>query len=314
MSISYSPDASGRRRRCQGGGTKVLGEIGQRRDDRRAGAVHRRTTLGLDRRAARRHRGPYLARALIERAIARPARQGALSMTRLVIERSRREGKPAAGQRGAGHRLHPARSRPAWTRCGFARHAARASSRQSLGSIAVLMPRHSLGDDMQRQGAVKRHDRADRAADTARSIWLPDAEDDAWTRFCLQHADEILLLGDATAEPALSEIEEQPADATAAPHHHRARRRWCCCTDTDTMSPRGTVALAGAARPPAAPPPPPAPRSRHGTARPRSFRAARSGWCWPAAGRAALPISASIRHSKQPASPSTSSAAPRSAR
>lgn len=85
--------------------------------------------------------------------------------------------------------------------------------------------------------------------DHAAIYLVADPEDFAWTRACLQNADEILLLADAEADPRLSVIEMQllagPCAVTVA------RRSLILLHDTQTATPRGTarwVALRGRPR------------------------------------------------------------------
>jgi len=184
-----------------------------------------------------------VSRPVIERAITQ-APQIALSMTRLVIERFRQnESTRPTSPVPVNVCILPISANV--DAMGFAR-ALRAAQPASLGSIAMLGAEQiaeSLGADMQspvwrRHGAVTRH--VDAVEQENNAVYLVAGHaDSAWTRFCLQHADEIVLLGDAKAEPGLSAVE---ADLLQGDRPISiARRTLVMLHEADTKSPRGTV-------------------------------------------------------------------------
>lgn len=184
-----------------------------------------------------------VSRPLIERTIAQ-APDIALSLTRLVIERFRqRERDRPASPVPVNVCILPIS--PGVDAMGFAR-SLRARQPQSLGSIAVLGTGHiteSLGADAgspvwRRHGAVTRYLDAVEEENTAVYL-VAGNRDHAWTRFCLQHADEIILLADASADPAPSEIEQRLllGDGRIT----IARQTLVLLHAAETRSPRGTA-------------------------------------------------------------------------
>ncbi len=141
-------------------------------------------------------------------------------------------------------------------------------------------------------------------------VFVADAQMSPWTRRCLMHADRVLIVGRAGADPAPGPVERAFHELglkTRAelvllhPDDDRAARpaRWRGSSRAQrrsriTTSGSATTATCGASR--GAP------------------AAARSGWCWAAAAPAASRTSARCAPSRRPASRSTWSAAPASAR
>jgi NTE family protein len=154
-----------------------------------------------------------LAHAAIENIISKQP-QIALSMTRLVIQRfRRRERERPMPVVPVNICLLPIT--PGTDAAKFADRL-RAAQPPSHTPIAII----SFGDIASRFGAVPdeavwRRDGAvteyvGRIEAQCSAIYLAaDAPDTAWTRFCLQHADEILLLADAAGDAGLSEVERR---------------------------------------------------------------------------------------------------------
>lgn len=63
-------------------------------------------------------------------------------------------------------------------------------------------------------------------------------QDCAWTRFCVENADEILLIGDADADPALGDFEERLASGR---HRIMARQTLVLLQRSSTRTPRHTA-------------------------------------------------------------------------
>ena len=158
-------------------------------------------------------------RATIERAIMQNP-EIEMSMTRLVIRRFRR---------GEGERQAPVVPVNICILPITAGIDAVAFSRQlrevqaaDAGSIAVI----SADDIAERFGTdpahpIRQHDDAlashvDEIEARSRAVYLSaDGDDTPWTRFCLRHADEVLLLADAARDPGLSGIERACLPPTA---------------------------------------------------------------------------------------------------
>jgi NTE family protein len=182
-----------------------------------------------------------VSRAVIEAAI-RHSPQLAVNMARLVIERFRKAetARPPVsvpvnvcflpisrsvdvlGLADALRRLQPAASGPI-----------------ALLSGAAVSQR--LGDTTEpaqwgRHGAVARHVHEVEEANAA-VYFVADFEDTAWTQFCLQHADEVVLLGDSEADPALSPVESRHLGEAMVTI---ARRTLVLLHDAAKQSPRGT--------------------------------------------------------------------------
>ncbi len=184
-----------------------------------------------------------VSRPVIERAI-KQAPEIALSMTRLVIDRFRQNqnARPAAAVPVNVCILPITAGVDAMA---FAQ-ALRSRQPQSFGPVAVLSADEvtaQTGNDAngaawQRHGAVARY--VDEIEEAHAAVYLVAGyEDSAWTRFCLQHADEIVLLGDPKADPAPSAVETQLL-AGEAPLTI-ARRTLVLLHDESTKSPSGTT-------------------------------------------------------------------------
>jgi NTE family protein len=154
-----------------------------------------------------------LTHAVIEAAI-RKQPQIALSMTRLVIERFRRrerERQPPVVPVNVC--ILPITPGPDAARFADSLRAAQPPGDMpiaiiSSGDIAARFgtePDHAV---WRRYGAVAEF--VSRIEAQCSAIYLTaDPGDTAWTRFCLQHADEVLLLADAECDASLSEVEQR---------------------------------------------------------------------------------------------------------
>jgi NTE family protein len=93
--------------------------------------------------------------------------------------------------------------------------------------------------------SVRRHDDAlanyiDEIEARSRAVYLAaDGHDTAWTRFCLRHADEVLLLAGADGDPGLSAV-ERACLSPAAPISI-ARQTLVLLHKADTRIPTGTA-------------------------------------------------------------------------
>jgi NTE family protein len=152
-------------------------------------------------------------RAVIEATISKQP-QIALSMARIVIERfRRRERERPALVVPVNVCILPIT--PGTDAAKFA-ESLRAAQAPSDMPVAVITPddiAHRFGTEAEspvwrRFGAVA--DFIGRIEAQRSAIYLAaDGSDTAWTRFCLQHADEILLLADAERAPGLSDLEQR---------------------------------------------------------------------------------------------------------
>ena len=150
----------------------------------------------------------------------------------------------------------------------------------------------------QRRGAGCKLRRADRpngstASKPAHDIvfYRGDAPDSAWTHLCLRQADRIFLLARADQPLPL-----RPLDLPAFKERASGPAANCCCCIPTARSARAAGAFRAAQRPvriPSSCARRPAPTTSSGWR--ASSPAAPWAWCWPAAARAALPISASSR-------------------
>ena len=138
--------------------------------------------------------------------------QIAIAMTRIVIERFRRSERerqspivpvnvcflpitPGVDARGLARSLqavHPRHARPI--------------NILTATDIAERFGSDPASPQWQRYGALANF--LDQVEARSEAVYLvADPHDSAWTRFCLQDADEILLIADASAKPDLSQIE-----------------------------------------------------------------------------------------------------------
>jgi len=182
-------------------------------------------------------------RATIERAIMQNP-EIEMSMTRLVIRRFRR------GERERQAPVVPVNICILPITAGidavaFARQL-RDVQAADAGSIAVI----SADDIAERFGAdpahpIRQHDDAlashvDEIEARSRAVYLSaDGDDTPWTRFCLRHADEVLLLADAARDPGLSGIERACLSPTAP--ISIARRTLVLLHGADTKIPAATA-------------------------------------------------------------------------
>lgn len=183
-----------------------------------------------------------VSRAVVEHAISK-APQIALSMTRLIIERFRRsEGERQASVVPVNVCILPITA--GLGAVAFAESLCAAQPNPEL--IAIITPAditELFGDDpgdavWRRYGAVGTWIDAVEARSSAVYL-VADETATAWTRFCLRHADEILLLADADAAPALAAVETTCLDG-AAPISI-ARQTLVLLHRPDTRTPTGTA-------------------------------------------------------------------------
>jgi len=182
-------------------------------------------------------------RAMIERAIMQNP-EVEISMTRLVIRRFRR------GERERQTPVVPVNICILPITAGidaaeFAR-ALREAQGAAAGPIAVISagdiaarfgtdPAHPIG---QHYDALANH--IDEIEAKSEAVYLAaDDRDTAWTRFCLRHADEVLLLGRAGHDPDLSDV-ERACLPPAAPISI-ARQTLVLLHKADTKIPTGTA-------------------------------------------------------------------------
>jgi NTE family protein len=224
------------------GRSKTLGEIGRGETIGElalfTGEARSATIVALrDARLAR------VSRPVIERAIAaRP--EVAASLTRLVVERFRHR-ESAKSRNAVPVTVCFLPVSPNIDATSFARTLS-AQQPQKLGRIAILGAADITGGTgfsaasrqwLREDALVDRLDEIERQ--NAAVYLVADGEDTAWTRFCLKHADEVLLLADAATDPAPSAVEQTllagPTPVTIA------RRTLVLLHDAATRSPRGTV-------------------------------------------------------------------------
>jgi NTE family protein len=234
--------------------------------------------------ASRRTTVARISRRVVEGAIARRPELAA-TLTRHVIERFRRRDdiRPPAAVPVTEAVVPISAGVDALA---FARQL-RAQQPQELGRIAVV--ERTVG-----ARTADQHGRVIDAAEqeNAAAYLVADPTDTDGTRACLTHADEIVLLADATVSPSLSEIEHKLLISDFAVT--AARQTLVLFHDAATRSPRGlpvgwrpvgtrgisTFVQKSTVMPPASP---------------GSSPAAPSAWFLPGVARADLPISASIR-------------------
>ena len=181
-------------------------------------------------------------RAMIERAIMQNP-EVEISMTRLVIRRFRR------GERERQTPVVPVNICILPITAGIdAAEFARAlrEAQGAAGPIAVISagdiaarfgtdPAHPIG---QHYDALANH--IDEIEAKSEAVYLAaDDRDTAWTRFCLRHADEVLLLGRAGHDPGLSDV-ERACLPPAAPISI-ARQTLVLLHKADTKIPTGTA-------------------------------------------------------------------------
>jgi NTE family protein len=180
-------------------------------------------------------------RLLIERVISRSP-ELALSLTRLVIERYRQKQEPRNCVPAIVCVLPISRGVDA---LGFA-SSLRDRWPTDAGSVAVFdaaQIAERFGDGVVgrpwwSRGPVGRFI-ADAEEENAATCLVADFEDSDWTRLCLQHADEVVLLGDGAALPELSEAE---AKLLGNEPITIARRTLVLLHDDGVKSPRHTAA------------------------------------------------------------------------
>ena len=151
--------------------------------------------------------------AVIEATISKQP-QIALSMTRLVIERfRRRERERQALVVPVNVCILPITPGPDPAKFADSLRAAQVPGDMPIAIISSEDIAARFGTDPEspvwrRYGAVA--DFVGRIEAQCSAIYLAaDGSDTAWTRFCLQHADEILLLADAERDASLSDVEQR---------------------------------------------------------------------------------------------------------
>jgi NTE family protein len=223
---------SGRLRAQKGGDPiRVLGEIGRGESVGElamfTGEVRSASIIALRRSLVAR-----ISRELIERAIARRPEMG-LQLTRRVVERFRRQDdirrSPTVPVTLALVPISPG--------VDAMRFAQRLRSHQPgrWGSVAVLAA------PMGATRTVEQHGQSIDALehDNAAVYLVADGMDTDWTRACLTHADEVLLLADATGDPRLSELEQSLVNGPAA--ITVARKTLVLLHDRQATPPHGTA-------------------------------------------------------------------------
>lgn len=225
----------------ESGARKILGEIGRGEtigelalftgEPRSATVVAVRDTLLVK-----------VTRAMIERTILQHP-EIEMSMMRVVIRRFRqRERERQAPLVPVNICILPITPGPDAT--GFARNLRNAQA-AGAGPVAIVtandVASHFGAQDHppeQRNDALAGY--IDDIEARSRAVYLAaDGGDTAWTRFCLRHADEVLLLADAGHDPGLSAV-EQACLSPAAPISI-ARQTLVLLHRTDTRIPTGTT-------------------------------------------------------------------------
>ena len=171
-----------------------------------------------------------ISRALMERAIGRSP-EVAVKLTRGVIDRFRQQDnirRPPT----VPVTICVLPITPGVDAAQFA-HALRTHRPAETGSVALVNGASNRALTLEQIGRMIDGLEEDNAA-----VYLvADETDTVWTRACLQHADEVLLLADAKADPALSGIEHKLLTGSAAP---LARRTLVLLHGPQTKTPRGT--------------------------------------------------------------------------
>ncbi|WP_347263942.1 patatin-like phospholipase family protein [Nitrobacter sp.] len=225
----------------ESGARKILGEIGRGEtigelalfsgEPRSATVVAVRDTLLVK-----------VTRAMIERTILQHPKIE-MSMMRVVIRRFRqRERERQAPLVPVNICILPITPGP--DAAGFARSLRNAQAAEA-GPVAIVTV-----DDVARHFDIQNHPPGQRNDALAgyiddiearsRAVYLAaDGGDTAWTRFCLRHADEVLLLADAGHDPGLSAV-EQACLSPAAPISI-ARQTLILLHRTDARIPTGTA-------------------------------------------------------------------------
>jgi NTE family protein len=224
------------------GASKVLGEIG------RGETIGELAMFTGEPRSAsiialRNSSVVKVSHAVIEATITKQP-QIALSMTRLVIERfRRRERERQAPVMPVNVCILPITAGPEAAKFADRLRAAQPPSDMPIAIISSedITARFDAEADSavwRRYGAVAEF--VGRIEAQCSAIYLAaDASDSAWTRFCLQHADEILLLADAEHDGGLSDV-EQRCFAGKTPVTI-ARQTLVLLHQATTRTPRGTA-------------------------------------------------------------------------
>lgn len=182
-------------------------------------------------------------RNVVERALTKGP-QIAFSMTKIVIERFRRTERerqaPVVPVNVCIMAITPHLDAALFA---YNLRAARGASDTAITVVSPNEIASRFGTDQdnpiwQRHGAVANFIDELEAKSTAVYL-VADKTDSAWTRFCLQHADEILLLAEANQSPALSDVEASLLDAEAP--LSIARQTLVLLHKVDTKSPTGTA-------------------------------------------------------------------------
>lgn len=218
-------------------GDKLLGEIGRGEPVGEiaffTGAPRSASIVALRKTTVAR-----LSRQLVERAVSRTPAM-AFSLTRQVIERFRQDDsirqRPAVPVTVCILPVSPGVDGGAFARA-LAAHQPR-----SAGPIAVVDA--ASADRPSAELASRRQEHFARflteiEQENAASYMVADATDTLWTRACLAHADEIVLLADAKSDPAPSQLEAALVSGETA---CLARRTLVLLHDAQTKAPQGTA-------------------------------------------------------------------------
>jgi NTE family protein len=176
-------------------------------------------------------------RQLVERALARSP-QIALQMTRTIIERFRRsERQRQAPIIPVNVCLLPISA--GVDAVALARDIAAASAEDST-AIAII-DAHQIDQRFGTNAAPETvADYIDEVEARSKAVYLvTDGQESAWTKLCLQHSDEIVLLADAKQDAGLTRVENHYL-AGLAPVSV-ARQTLVLLHDIETRSPRGTA-------------------------------------------------------------------------
>jgi NTE family protein len=179
-----------------------------------------------------------LSRELIERAVAREPAM-AFSLTRQVIERFRTDDgvrkRPVVPVMVCVLPISPGVDARAFA------EALRAQQPGSVRSIAIAdaASAECRSPDLasRRQEHFSRY-LTEVEEEHAAAYLVADPADALWTKACLAHADEVLLLADAKADPALSAVEASLLSGDGAT---LARQTLVLLHDEQTQAPRGTA-------------------------------------------------------------------------
>ena len=176
-------------------------------------------------------------RQLVERALAKSP-QIALQMTRIIVERFRRsERQRQAPVIPVNICLLPVSAGIDAATLAHGMRTARAESDKAAVIISREEIEKRFGTDPA-PGVVARY--LDEIEARSKTVYLvTDGNCSAWTKLCLQHSDEIVLLADASRQPGISSAEVSYLSGDAAVSI--ARQTLVLLHDAETKSPTGTT-------------------------------------------------------------------------